>query len=203
MGVLADHQIRHRLRLPDSDSRRMRIEPFADPTKVPGQVSYGLSHYGYDIRLGKNFLLFAVGARTPLTLDACTMREMMPTLLSNGTVTEYEDVDRLYLPPHGFALAESLERVRIPRDCMAQVLCKSTLARTGICLNMTPLEPEWEGVITLEIANLTPLFVCVHAGQGIGQIVFHVADGAMCASSYADKAHAQYQHQDGLTLPKV
>lgn len=210
-GLLADWQIRARTKLPKGDESCVVIEPFSEAVKVPkqvvngitipGKVSWGLSSYGYDIRAGRNFLVFSDIAAT--VIDPTTMADTVPQLIAEGRFAHFADVDACIIPPNSFALAESLEYVEIPRDCLVIVLGKSTYARCGTNLNMTPLEPEWRGKITVEIINATRLPLRIHAGQGIGQMLFLLGD-AMCEQSYEDKrlkGLASYQDQKGLTLP--
>lgn len=191
-GLLADFQIRDRLNLPDGHPSRLVIEPFHDGKCPDGVISYGLTSYGYDIRLGDKFLLFTDTAAV----------EVDPKNLKRDRFVSMEGVDSVLIPPNSFVLAESLERVEIPRDCLAIVLGKSTYARCGINLNMTPLEPGWRGIITIEIANMTRLPARVYALEGIGQVIF-LSGSAACSVSYADKKGAKYQDQTGLTMPRV
>jgi dCTP deaminase len=191
MGVLADWQIRERLNLPRGASGRLVIDPFADTTKEPGKVSWGLSHYGYDMRLGRKFLIFTDTAAV----------EVDPLNFRPERFVRYEG-DSCLVPPNSFVLAESLEYFEIPADCICVVSGKSTYARCGIGLTMTALEPGWKGVVTIEIANHTRLPARVWSEQGIGQVLFLKGDAA-CERTYADKLHAMYQDQPGLTLPRV
>lgn len=166
------------------------IEPFAEDMVREAVVSYGVGSYGYDMRCSRRFKRLrpdAWGALDPKKAD--------PQL--------FEDVetDCLTLPPHGLALAESLERFRIPRDALAVVWGKSTYARCGLLVNVTPLEPEWEGHVTMSISNLTPLPVKVHAEEGLAQVVFLRAS-APCEVSYADRK-GKYQGDEGATLAKT
>lgn len=193
MGVLADHQIRARLSLPDADPKHLRISPFAEATKTPGRVSHGLQSYGYDLRLGASFAEY--GHHGGDTIDLGADGPLHKPL-------SWRRSDKFVLPPQGFVLAQSLEAFHVPRDVSARVVGKSTWARCGINLNTTILEPQWQGAITLEIANLGPLPVVLYAGWGIGQVVFDLAD-EVCERSYADKAFSLYQGQTGPTAPRV
>ncbi|MCS7016037.1 MAG: dCTP deaminase [Gemmatales bacterium] len=180
MPVLSDIQIQ----------REIVIRPFAEGNARPGVISYGLSSYGYDVRVGRHFKVFTnvYGA----VVDP-----------KNFSPTAFVDIegDHCLIPPNSFALAESLEYFEIPRDVLAICVGKSTYARCGIIVNITPLEPEWRGKITLEISNTTPLPAKIYANEGIAQIVFLRAE-QVCRISYADKK-GKYQDQKGLTLPFV
>jgi len=180
MGVLPDWQI----------ERDVKIEPLAPQQKRPGAVSYGVTSYGYDVRLGRHFKVF--------TNARCAIVDP-----KNFDPQSFIDIEADYclIPPNSFALAETVEYLEIPRDIIAICVGKSTYARIGIIVNVTPLEPEWRGKVTIEISNTTPLPAKVYAGEGIAQILFFRAD-AMCKTSYADKA-GKYQDQRGLTLPFV
>ena len=180
MGVLPDWQI----------ERDITIEPFADSAVRPGVISYGVSSYGYDVRVGRRFKIF--------TNALCAVVDP-----KNFDPTSFVDIegDSCLIPPNSFALAETVEYLEIPRDILAICVGKSTYARCGIIVNVTPLEPEWRGKITIEISNTTPLPAKVYAGEGIAQILFLRAD-AVCKISYGDKK-GKYQDQSGLTLPFV
>lgn len=180
MGVLADWQIKEKI----------GIEPFEEGVRRPGKISYGLSSYGYDIRVGKHFKIFT-------NVNASTVD---PKNFSSDSFVDLE-TDVCIIPPNSFALAETVERVKMPRDVLAICVGKSTYARCGIIVNVTPIEPEWEGVITLEISNTTPLPAKVYANEGIAQLLFLTGD-ELCSTSYADKG-GKYQNQDKLTLPLV
>src|SRR5947208_9614603 len=179
-GVLADWQIQS----------EVKIEPFGAGAARPGVISYGVSSYGYDVRVGRHFKVF--------TNALCAVVDP-----KNFDPTSFVDVEGDYclIPPNSFALAETVEYLEIPRDIIAICVGKSTYARIGIIVNVTPLEPEWRGKVTIEISNTTPLPAKVYAGEGIAQILFFRAD-AVCRTSYADKA-GKYQDQAGLTLPFV
>jgi dCTP deaminase len=180
MGVLADWQIQ----------QRVEIEPLADGTYRPGVISSGLTSYGYDLRLGRKFKVF--------TNAHCAIVD--PKNFDPRSFIDLE-ADECLIPPNSFALAESLEYLEIPRNVLAICLGKSTYARIGIIVNVTPLEPEWRGKVTIEISNTTPLPAKVYAGEGIAQVLFLTAD-EVCRVSYADKK-GKYQDQTGLTLPFV
>jgi dCTP deaminase len=180
MGVLADCQIRERI----------SIEPFEAGRAQPGVISYGLSSYGYDIRVGRRFKIFT-------NVNSAVVD---PKSFSAESLVDFEG-DRCIIPPNSFALAETVERVKLPRDVLGICLGKSTYARCGIIVNVTPIEPEWEGVITLEISNTTPLPAVIHANEGIAQLVFLQAE-AVCERSYPERG-GRYHRQEGLTLPRV
>lgn len=189
MAVLCDSQIRE----------LVGIEPFEENIKRAGRVSYGVSSYGYDVRVGTLFKIFTNVARNggqaivdPKKFDD----EMFITIDTRQTGR-----DHVIIPPNSFALAETVEVIRVPRDVLAICVGKSTYARCGLIVNVTPLEPEWRGKVTLEISNTTPLPAKVYANEGIAQLIFLKAD-RVCQVSYADKA-GKYQDQKGLTLPKV
>ena len=174
---------------------RGMIEPFIDHQVCDGVVSFGLSSYGYDFRVGcqfKVFLNLRAGIIDPKDFD--------PLVCVNGTASE-NVTSYVVVPPNSFALASSVEYFRIPRDVLGFCFGKSTYARCGIIVNVTPFEPEWEGYLTVEIANATPLPAKIYAGEGIGQVTFIKAEEE-CKVSYADRK-GKYQHQTGITLPKV
>ncbi|HVS38353.1 MAG TPA: dCTP deaminase [Gemmataceae bacterium] len=179
-GVLADWQIQS----------EVKIEPFAESAGRPGVISYGLSSYGYDVRVGRRFKVF--------TNARCTVVD--PKNFDRDSFVDIEG-DFCLIPPNSFALAETVEYLEIPRDVLGVCLGKSTYARCGIIVNITPLEPEWRGRITIEISNTTPLPAKIYAEEGIAQILFLRAD-AVCRVSYGDK-RGKYQDQKGLTLPFV
>lgn len=189
MAVLCDSQIRE----------LVSIEPFADEAKRPGRISYGVSSYGYDIRVGSKFKIFTPTPRTG-QITVVDPKAFSPDLFVEVDVAE-SGSDHVIIPPNSFALCETVEYLEIPRDVLVVCVGKSTYARCGLIVNVTPLEPEWRGKITLEISNTTPLPAKVYAGEGIAQLIFLKGD-RVCAVSYADKK-GKYQDQGGLTLPKV
>lgn len=182
--ILSDHSIRRRISLGE-----LVIDPFVD-TSPPGCISYGLSSAGYDVRLGRKFKVFT----------NVNTSHVDPKAIPPDAFVERE-CDVCVIPPNSFALGMSMERFRIPRDIIATCLGKSTYARCGVIACVTPLEPEWAGVITIEISNTTPLPAHVYAGEGIIQVLFHLLDSP-CERSYADKK-GRYQDQKGITLPFV
>lgn len=174
-----------------AETQRM-IEPFAENQVRDGVISYGLSSYGYDMRVAPEFRIFtnALSAVVdPKRFDPKSFVEF------TGGVC--------IVPPNSFALARSVEYFRIPRNVLTLCVGKSTYARCGIITNVTPFEPEWEGYVTLEISNTTPLPAKIYADEGIAQVLFFTADpGDECEVSYKDKK-GKYQAQQGITLPKL
>ena len=166
------------------------IEPFEDRQVRSGVISYGLSSYGYDIRVADEFKIFTNINSTvvdPKNFDARSFVDVKG--------------DVCIIPPNSFALSRTVEYFRIPRDVLTVCVGKSTYARCGLIVNVTPFEPEWEGFVTLEISNTTPLPAKVYANEGIAQVLFFQSDET-CEVSYADK-QGKYQRQAGLTLPKL
>jgi len=181
--------------LPDWMIKRdIKIEPYEPQRDRPGVISYGVTSYGYDVRLGYRFSLFRKGSGH--WIDP---KKFNPDIAEEVCVDEPGEV--LYMPPGSFALAETMEYIEVPRDVLVVCVGKSTYARCGIIINVTPLEPEWRGKVTLEIHNTAPLPAVIYAGEGIAQMLFFRAE-AECKTSYADKK-GKYQDQAGLTLPIV
>ncbi len=189
MGVLCDAQIR----------ALISIRPFEQAVKRPGKISYGVSSYGYDVRVGPRFKIFTP---TPKTGQVAIVD---PKNFTDDLMVEIDcealGLDHVIIPPNSFALCETVEYLEIPRDILVICVGKSTYARCGLIVNVTPLEPEWRGKVTLEISNTTPLPAKVYANEGLAQFIFLKAD-QVCEKSYADKG-GKYQDQGGLTLPKV
>jgi dCTP deaminase len=169
---------------------RGMIEPFVDDQVRDGVVSFGLSSYGYDIRVADEFKVF-----TNINSTVIDPKHFDP----RSFVDLQSDV--CIVPPNSFALARTIEYFRIPRDVLTVCLGKSTYARCGIIVNVTPFEPEWEGFVTLEISNTTPLPARIYANEGIAQVLFFQSDEP-CERSYADKK-GKYLRQQGVTLPKI
>jgi dCTP deaminase len=166
------------------------IEPFEDSQVRNGVISYGVSSYGYDIRVAEEFKIFTnvfSAVVDPKNFDPKSM-------------VDYEG-KVCVIPPNSFALARTVEYFRIPRNVLTVCLGKSTYARCGIIVNVTPFEPEWEGYVTLEISNTTPLPARIYANEGIAQVLFFVADEE-CEVSYAEKK-GKYQKQQSIVLPKL
>jgi dCTP deaminase len=166
------------------------IEPFVDGQVSAGIVSYGLSSYGYDIRVADEFKVFTNINNTVIDPKAFDPRSFVDL-----------KTDICIVPPNSFALARTIEYFRIPRDVLTVCVGKSTYARCGIIVNVTPFEPEWEGFVTLEISNTTPLPAKIYANEGIAQVLFFQSD-EVCERSYADKK-GKYLKQTGVTLPKI
>jgi dCTP deaminase len=169
---------------------RGMIEPFVERQKREGVISYGLSSYGYDARVGREFKIFT-------NVDSAIVD---PKAFSEKSFVDRES-DVCIVPPNSFALATTIEYFRVPRDVLVVCLGKSTYARCGIIVNVTPLEPEWEGHVTIEISNTTPLPARIYAGEGICQFLFFRGERP-CEVSYADRA-GKYMRQRGVTLPKL
>ena len=168
------------------------IEPFADRQVRQGVISYGVSSYGYDMRVAREFKIFTNVHNTVVD----------PKGFDGKSFVEYEG-DVCIVPPNSFALATSVEYFRIPRNVLTICVGKSTYARCGIITNVTPFEPEWEGFVTLEISNTTPLPAKIYANEGIAQVLFFEADADdECEVSYADRK-GKYQAQRGITLPTI
>ena len=188
MSIKSDKWIRHM-----SESHGM-IEPF-EPNQVKQTdgkkvISYGTSSYGYDIRCAREFKIF-----TNINSTIVDPKNFDPR-----NFVEVED-DFCIIPPNSFALARTVEYFRIPRNILTVCLGKSTYARCGIIVNVTPFEPEWEGFVTLEFSNTTPLPAKIYAGEGVAQVLFFESDEA-CETSYKDR-NGKYMRQTGVTLPKA
>lgn len=183
LGLKSDRWIREK-----AIHERM-IDPFVETQVREGVISYGLSSYGYDLRIAEEFRVFTN---------------------INHTIVDPKDFDPksfvhlqgpwCIIPPNSFALGRTLEYIRMPRNALAVCIGKSTMARCGIIVNVTPIEPAWEGHITLEISNTTPLPCKIYANEGIAQLLFFQAED--CERSYADK-QGKYQRQIGITLPRI
>jgi dCTP deaminase len=187
MSILSDVEIIER-------ATKGMIEPFAaiqvkevNDKKV---ISYGVSSYGYDMRISDEFKIFT-NVNTAI---------VDPKNFDTKSYVDYKG-DVCIIPPNSFCLAKSVEYFKIPRDILTICVGKSTYARCGIIVNVTPFEPEWEGYVTIEISNTTPLPAKIYANEGIAQVIFLKAN-TVCATSYADKG-GKYQKQMDLTLPKL
>jgi dCTP deaminase len=180
---------------PDAWIKRMAlehkmIEPFIEDQVRTGVISYGVSSYGYDVRVGDEFKVFSNVFNAivdPKNFDPKSFVDIK--------------ADVCIIPPNSFALASTIEYFRIPRDILTICLGKSTYARCGIIVNVTPFEPEWEGHVTIEISNTTPLPAKIYANEGIAQVLFFQSDEE-CTVSYKDKK-GKYQAQRGVTLPRL
>jgi len=166
------------------------IKPFEDRQVRKGAISYGLSSYGYDIRIADEFKIF-----TNINTTIVDPKSFDPR-----SFVDYQGGVAL-IPPNSFALGRSVEYFKIPRNVLTICVGKSTYARCGIITNVTPFEPEWEGYVTLEISNTTPLPARIYANEGIAQVLFFESDEA-CETSYADR-QGKYQGQQGIVLPTV
>ena len=184
MAVLPDRWIREM-----ATTRRM-IEPYADQSQRVGKISYGASSYGYDFRLSNEYKL----------PNFDTIEELDPKKIQQVRFEDYRGPE-CRIPPHSFILGRSLEYFRIPRDVIVVCQGKSTYARCGIIVNVTPLEPEWDGFITLAIVNASPVPAKVYSGEGIAQLVFIRSEGE-CKTSYADRK-GKYQSQQQIRLSRV
>jgi len=184
MGVKSDRWIAKM-----AQEHRM-IDPFAEAQVREGVISYGVSSYGYDMRVAREFKIFTNAMSAIVD----------PKHFDPRSFVEFEG-DVCVVPPNSFALARSVEYFRIPRNVITVCLGKSTYARCGIITNVTPFEPEWEGHVTLEISNTTPLPAKIYANEGIAQVLFFEGDEPP-AVSYADKK-GKYQAQRGVTLPRI
>ncbi len=184
MGLKPDHWIRRMAQ------EHNMIEPYVDGLKREGVISYGLSSYGYDMRVANQYKVFTN-----------VYNEIVdPKNFSPQSFVDIE-ADVCVIPPNSFALARSVEYFRIPRKVLCVCLGKSTYARAGLVVNVTPFEPEWEGFVTIEISNTTPLPARVYSNEGIAQVLFFEADEE-CETSYKDRK-GKYQGQIGVTPPRL
>ena len=165
------------------------IEPFSEKQVREGVISYGLSSYGYDVRIADEFKIF-----TNINHMVVDPKDFDPR-----SFVDFRG-EQCIIPPNSFALARTVERFKVPRDVIVVCLGKSTYARCGIIVNVTPLEPEWEGHVTLEFSNTTPLPAKIYANEGVAQVLFFESD-EICETSYRDRG-GKYQSQRGVTLPK-
>lgn len=184
MALLPDFQIR------EYALRDKMIEPFVEKQQRNGIISYGLSSYGYDIRVADEFKIFT-------NVNSAIVD---PKNFDKRSMVDFKG-DICVIPPNSFVLAKTVEYFRIPRNILTICVGKSTYARCGIIVNVTPFEPEWEGYVTLEISNTTPLPANIYSNEGIAQVLFFKSD-APCEVSYADK-RGKYQKQKGISLPKL
>ena len=166
------------------------IDPFVENQVRAGVISYGLSSYGYDIRVADEFKVFTNINTTVIDPKRFDPRSFVDL-----------KAEMCIVPPNSFALARTVEYFRIPRNVLTVCLGKSTYARCGIIVNVTPFEPEWEGTATLEISNTTPLPAKIYANEGIAQVIFFQSD-EVCEVSYRDK-QGKYQAQREVTLPRI
>ncbi len=183
--ILPDHTIRNLATEHDM------IDPFVDGQVRDEVVSYGLSSFGYDMRVAGEFRVFTPNIHNSV---------VDPKSIDERAMVEYEVDDHILIPPNSYVLGRSVEYFRMPSDVLALVVGKSTYARSGIIVNVTPLEPGWAGHVTIEISNATPLPAKVYAHEGIAQVVF--LRGEQPDISYADRS-GKYQQQEGITLPRM
>jgi len=183
--ILPDHTIR------DLATEHDMIDPFVDGQVREEVVSYGLSSFGYDMRVAGEFSVFTPNIHNSV---------VDPKEIDERAMVEYEVDDHILIPPNSYVLGRSVEYFRMPSDVLALVVGKSTYARSGIIVNVTPLEPGWAGHVTIEISNATPLPAKVYAHEGIAQVVF--LRGEQPDISYADR-EGKYQRQEGITLPRL
>jgi dCTP deaminase len=184
MGLKADRWIK------EMAQKQGLLEPFVEEQTKNGVISYGLSSYGYDIRVANEFKVFTNVHSTIVD----------PKNFDPSAYVDYTG-DVCVIPPNSFVLARSVERVRMPRNVSGIVLCKSTYIRAGVLIPTTVLEAGWEGIITLEISNVTPLPAKIYANEGIAQVLFFEGDEE-CLTSYADRK-GKYQDQQGVVLPRI
>jgi dCTP deaminase len=184
MAILSDKWIRQQAQ------EHAMIEPFVEAQRREGCISYGLSSYGYDARVADEFKIFT-------NVDNAVVDPK--DFASNSFVDRQTDI--CVIPPNSFVLARTVEYFRVPRDVLVICLGKSTYARCGIIVNVTPLEPEWEGHVTLEFSNTTPLPAKIYANEGVAQVLFLESD-EVCETSYRDRG-GKYQGQTGVTLPRA
>ncbi|MBL8146629.1 MAG: dCTP deaminase [Anaerolineae bacterium] len=184
MGLKADRWIRQMA------LEQGMIEPFIERQVREGVISFGLSSYGYDMRVADEFRIFTNVYNTVVD----------PKNFSPNSMVEFSG-EVCIIPPNSFVLARSIEYFRVPRGVLCVCLGKSTYARAGLVVNVTPFEPEWEGHVTIEISNTTPLPAKVYANEGISQVLFFEAD-EVCEVSYADRK-GKYQGQRGVTPPRL
>lgn len=184
MAIMSDKWIR------TMSKEHGMIEPFVDGQIRDGNISYGLSSYGYDARVAPEFKIFT-------NVDSAVVD---PKNFSPKSFVDRND-DECVIPPNSFALARTVEYFRVPKDVLVICLGKSTYARCGIIVNVTPLEPGWEGHVTLEFSNTTPLPARIYANEGACQFLF-LQGNEPCETAYSDRA-GKYQGQRGVTLPKL
>jgi len=184
MGLKSDKWIR------EKSLNEAMITPFCEGLVGEGVVSYGLSSYGYDIRVSDEFKIF-----TNINAEVVDPKDF-----NQNNVVDFKG-DVCIVPPNSFALARTIEYFKMPKDTLAICLGKSTYARCGIIVNVTPFEPGFEGHITIEISNTTPLPAKIYANEGIAQVLFLQGD-EQCETTYADRS-GKYQSQTGITLPRI
>ncbi len=184
MGIKSDRWIRKMAR------EQQMIDPFIENQVRDGVISYGVSSYGYDIRVADEFKIFTNVYSAIVD----------PKHFDTKSMVDFKG-DVCVIPPNSFVLARTVEYFRIPRSILTICVGKSTYARCGIIVNVTPFEPEWEGFVTLEISNTTPLPAKIYANEGIAQVLFFDGD-EICETSYADRK-GKYQKQQSILLPRL
>jgi dCTP deaminase len=184
MAIKSDRWIR------EQALRHAMIRPFSEKQVSKGVISFGVSSYGYDLRVSDEFKIFTNVNTTVIDPKNFDERSFVTV-----------QAESVIVPPNSFALARSVEYFKIPRNVLTICVGKSTYARCGIIVNVTPFEPEWEGFVTLEISNTTPLPAKIYANEGLCQILFFQSDEE-CEVSYADRK-GKYQGQQGIVLPKL
>ena len=184
MTVLSDKWIRK------MSKEQEMISPFEEKQVRGNSISYGLSSFGYDARVSDEFKIF-----TNVNSEIVDPKNFKPTNFVTKNTSE------CIIPPNSFVLARTVEKFKIPDDVLVICLGKSTYARCGIIVNVTPFEPEWEGYVTLEFSNTTPLPAKIYAGEGCAQVLFFESD-EVCEVSYKDRG-GKYQGQTGVTPPKI
>src|SRR3989338_6676119 len=185
MSIKPDHWIRKMAK------EKKMIYPFEEGSKRNGKVSYGLSSYGYDLRVAREFKIFT-------DVHSAVVD---PKNFDERSFVDFKEVDSVLIPPNSFALTRSVEYFKIPRNVLGLCIGKSTYARCGIIVNVTPLQPEWDGYLIIEISNTTPLPAKIYANEGIAEILFFEAD-EVATKSYKELL-GKYSHQKSIVLPKV
>lgn len=185
MSIKPDHWIKKMVK------EHGMIEPFEENLIRDGKVSYGLSSYGYDLRCAPEFKIFT-------NVHSAVVD---PKQFDEKSFVDFKDVDSVLIPPNSFALTRSIESFKIPRNVLGLCIGKSTYARCGIIVNVTPLQPEWEGYLIIEISNTTPLPAKIYANEGIAEILFFEAD-EVAEKSYKELS-GKYSNQKSIVLPKV
>lgn len=185
MSIKADVWIKRMVK------QHQMIEPFEENVVRDGKVSYGLSSYGYDLRVADEFKIFT-------NVHSAVVD---PKQFDEKSFVDFKGEGSVLIPPNSFALTRSMEYLRIPRNVLGLCIGKSTYARCGIIVNVTPIQPEWEGHLVIEISNTTPLPAKIYAGEGIAEILFFESD-EVCEKSYKD-ASGKYSNQKSIVLPQV
>jgi dCTP deaminase len=193
--IMSDSTIRERI-INDE-----MIVGWAQSEKGDGKISYGITAYGYDMRVSREFKVFQKPYWDNYMMKQPNLGKSIDPKASIDGLMEYVEADEIWLQPNEFALCRSVEWFNMPRDVVGWVVGKSTYARCGLIVNCTPLEPEWRGHLTIEISNTAPLPIRIYAMEGIAQVGFHFGD-KVCETSYKDKS-GKYQNQYGVVGPKM